>query len=191
MKTIIIEDEYPAAKRLEEQLYNIDPAIEVLCVIESVDEAVKWFSENESPDLAFVDVQLADGTCFDIFKEIDPACPLIFVTAFDEYAIKAFKLNSIDYLLKPVDSKDLEQSLVKFNRLKGTDSPEASIPDFSVLLKDFRIISNKYKVRFLINIGESYHTVPCSDIAYIHIEDQLVRLTTSDRNTHIICQARP
>ncbi|MGD9160949.1 MAG: LytTR family DNA-binding domain-containing protein [Desulfobacteraceae bacterium] len=186
MKIVILEDEAPAAKRLINQLNKIDPGTEIITVLESVDEAVKWFRKNEKPELAFLDVQLADGTCFDIFEETDPGCPIIFVTAYDEYALKAFKLNSIDYLLKPVDPEELEQSLKKFNDLRNQYQKSSSINELEALLKDFRSIRKEYKKRFLIKTGDSYHYVQCTDIAYFYIEDQLVHITTHTGKTHVI-----
>jgi two-component system LytT family response regulator len=186
MKIVIIEDEAPAVKRLVSLLKKIDPEIEILSIIESVKGAVKWLRENKKPDLAFVDVQLSDGTCFDILEETDPGCPIIFVTAYDEYALKAFKLNSIDYLLKPVDSKELEQSLIKFKTLSQHALHSGSIIELEKLLKDFRSGIREYKTRFLVKIGEAYNTVLCADIAYFFIEDQLVHIITHEGKRHII-----
>lgn len=186
MKIIIIEDETPAAKRLVSLLKKINPEIEILSVIDSVKGAVKWFRENDTPDLAFVDVQLADGTCFDIFEVTDPGCPIIFVTAYDEYTLKAFKLNSIDYLLKPVDSKELEQSIKKFKTLAQQAPHPTPVTELEKLLKDFKSISRKYKTRFLVKTGEAYNTILCSDISYFFIEDQLVHIITHEGKRHII-----
>ncbi len=186
MKIVIIEDETPAAKRLVSLLKKINPEIDILSIIDSVKGAVKWFRANKKPDLAFFDIQLADGTCFDIFKETDPGCPIVFVTAYDEYALKAFKLNSIDYLLKPVDSNELEQSLEKYHNLNQQYIQSAPIQEIVTLLRDFRSNKKEYKSRFLVKIGDSLKAIPCTDIAYFYIEDQLVHLATHEGKRHII-----
>jgi len=110
MKAIIIEDEQLAARRLEQLIRNIDPSIEIVSMLESVAESVDWFSKNEHPDLIFLDIHLEDGLSFSIFDHVKVSAPIIFTTAFDEYAIRAFKLKSIDYLLKPVSQDDLKCS---------------------------------------------------------------------------------
>ncbi|MCK5462044.1 MAG: response regulator, partial [Bacteroidales bacterium] len=118
IRTLIVEDEEPAAARLQKLLKDIEPAIEVLDVIDSVEGAVKWFERNDPPDLLILDIQLADGLSFDIFRKSRVDSFVIFTTAYDEYAIKAFELNSIDYLLKPVDKSKLEHSIIKYRKLK-------------------------------------------------------------------------
>jgi len=122
IRTIIIEDEVPAALRLKKLLTEVDPSIEVLDILESVSSSVRWFGEHTPPDLLMLDIQLADGLSFDIFKEVQVESFIIFTTAFDEYAIKAFELNSIAYLLKPVDRGKLEQAIDKFKKLTGAAS---------------------------------------------------------------------
>lgn len=182
MNILIIEDEPAAAKRLRKLLPAVDPAIEVMAAIDSVEDAIGWFQKNDPPDLAFVDVQLADGTCFEIFDAIDPGCPLIFVTAYDEYAIRAFKLNSIDYLLKPVDPKELKQAMEKFQRYgKPTADPSSNL---TALLAHLDAGNKAYKSRFLVKTRDAYYTVACGDLAYIFIENQLVYLVTRDGKHH-------
>jgi DNA-binding LytR/AlgR family response regulator len=182
MNILIIEDEPAAARRLAKLLPAVDPAIKVTAAIDSVEDAIEWFRENDPPDLGFVDVELADGTCFEIFDHIDPGCPLIFVTAYDEYAIRAFKLNSIDYLLKPVDPKELKQAMEKFQRhgkpAEGTSS------NLTALLEHLDAGKKAYKSRFLVKTRDAYYTVSCGDLSYILIEDQLVYLVTRDGKHH-------
>ena len=114
LKILILEDEEPAAKRLLKMIREIEPDIELCASIVSVTTAIKWLKENEQPDLVFSDIQLSDGLSFEIFKEVNISCPVIFVTAFDQYALEAFKVNSIDYLLKPIKKQELENAFAKY-----------------------------------------------------------------------------
>ena len=116
MRTLIIEDEEPAAKRLEKMLLEIEPETTVLGIIVSIQSAVEWLSKNSIPDLILMDIHLSDGISFDIFNEIKVTCPVIFITAYDQYALKSFQVNGIDYLLKPVKKDDLERALEKFKK---------------------------------------------------------------------------
>ena len=111
MRTLIIEDEYPAAERLQGLLHKIDPGLSVLDVLESVSAARDWFASHVAPDLIFSDIQLSDGLSFEIYENVQVRCPIIFTTAYDEYAIKAFKVKSIDYLLKPIKQAELAAAL--------------------------------------------------------------------------------
>jgi DNA-binding LytR/AlgR family response regulator len=116
MKILIVEDEPLAAAQLAAMLASIKPGAAILAVCDTVKSAVKWISQNQSPDLAFFDIQLGDGISFEIFEQVNLGCPVIFVTAYDQYAIQAFKVNSIDYILKPIEQKELEQAVDKFER---------------------------------------------------------------------------
>jgi DNA-binding LytR/AlgR family response regulator len=122
MKVLIIEDEAPAFRRLQKILDDLHQNIEIVDVIDSVDDSVKWFNNHEKPDLIFMDIQLSDGLSFEIFDRVKITKPVIFTTAFDDYMLKAFKVNSIDYLLKPIKSEDLAQSINKYNELHGKRS---------------------------------------------------------------------
>lgn len=118
MKVLIIEDEYPASRKLIRLLTNLDSTIEIGNVLRSVEEATNWFLQNPEPDLIFMDIQLEDGLSFDIFEKCRIEVPVIFTTAYDEYALKAFKVNSVDYLLKPIDPDKLKKAIDKFNSLR-------------------------------------------------------------------------
>lgn len=123
MKIVIIEDEVFAARRLENMIYEIDPEIEIVAKLESVSESVKWFKNNEEPDLIFLDIQLEDDLSFAIFREVDICCSIVFTTATDEYATRAFQLKNIDYLLKPIIQTDLKRLIEKYK-----DSPKLLCP---------------------------------------------------------------
>ncbi|MEM0933574.1 MAG: response regulator, partial [Bacteroidota bacterium] len=116
MQVLIIEDEVRAANQLQKLLQNVQFDYQLLGVLDTIEESVDWFKNNKAPDLVFMDIQLADGLSFEIFQKVQIQCPIIFTTAFDQYAIRAFKVNSVDYLLKPVQQEDLQQALDKFKR---------------------------------------------------------------------------
>ena len=174
MKILIIEDEPFVAKDLENTILRLEPSITILGVISSVEKAKKWFAANPLPDLVFSDIQLSDGISFEIFEGLHLNCPVIFTTAYDEYAIRAFKLNSIDYLLKPVDSKELESALAKFKSL----SSENILGDqLKTLIGQWGSNQKKYKERFLALHRNTLVPVMQSDIAFFH-KEELIYLVT-------------
>ena len=122
MKAVIIEDEKIAADLLKNLICQLDEDIEVVTVLQTVEDSVEWLENNQHPDILFVDIHLADGSSFSIFEKTDVKCPIVFTTAYDEYALKAFEVNSIDYLLKPINKDDLQRALNKYNNLKGEES---------------------------------------------------------------------
>ena len=174
MKVLIIEDESIAAKRLEEMLMEIEVECEVLAKIGSVKESVKWLSNHEA-DLIFLDIQLSDGLSFSIFEQVRITTPIIFTTAYDQYAIKAFRLNSIAYLLKPIRKRELEESLQKYNTMR-----KAFSVDVDKLMAAFSDQAKVYKERFLIRIGDMLKKVTADEVAYIFAEDKSVYLVTFD-----------
>ncbi len=171
MNILIIENEKPAAEKLVKVLMTIDESITILGVIETVEEAVNRLREKPQPDLILMDVQLDDGLCFEIFDTIKVDIPVIFTTAYDEYTLKAFKVNSVDYLLKPIDEEPLRAALAKFKKLYADSDPFKR--DFKQLMYEFR---NQYKSRFLIKIGEKYRSVPTGEISHFHISERSVFL---------------
>ena len=176
MRILIIEDEEPASRRLQKMLKEIDPEIEIAEKIVSVSSALNWWKENEKPDLVFSDIQLSDGLSFEIFRNIDTPCPVIFTTAFDQYAIEAFKVNSIDYLLKPIKKDELEKAIAKFKKIQGTP---AAIPiDIDKLLQTLNKPAGNYKKRFVVRYGEHIKTINIEDVAYFYTEDKVNFLTT-------------
>lgn len=185
MKVLIIEDEVSAANRLKRHLQNIDSTIAILNVIESVEDAIEWLGNNDEPDLIFMDIQLSDGLSFDIFDEIKIQCPVIFTTAYNEYALKAFKVNSVDYLLKPVDPKELKSSLDKYHELYQKERQGTKI-DLVPLLKELNINKPNYKTRFLIKKGKSLIVLPAASIAYFFISSQVVYVISKDCGKHIL-----
>lgn len=174
MKAIIIEDEPLNAEHLQNMLQRLDKNVEVTDVYDSVKSAVKAFKNGASCDLLFVDIHLADGISFEIFHEVEVNIPVIFTTAFDEYALKAFKLNSIDYLLKPIDINELKQALEKYKKQNATQ-----LKQITESISDAYLQLNKtYKSRFLVKLGDQLHTIKTDDISHFIYEDKLVILVT-------------
>ncbi len=187
MKILIIEDEAPAFRRLQKILEEIQPSIQILEVIDSVEEAVSWLELNqEQSDLIFMDIQLSDGISFEIFEKVKVNKPVIFTTAFDEYMLKAFKVNSIDYLLKPVKSEELQVAFNKYQSLKSAFGATSSSLDLNRLIGQIRMDDRKFKTRFLIKQGERLIAVEASDIAYFVTRNGLVYLTTTDDKKYLV-----
>jgi DNA-binding LytR/AlgR family response regulator len=180
MNVLIIEDESFAADKLERMLKEVDPSINILAKLGSIKESSKWLSRNTA-DLIFLDIQLSDGISFSIFEQVPIPTPVIFTTAYDEYAIKAFQLNSIAYLLKPIRQRDLAESLHKYRSLKSAFSI-----DFDLLLANMQGKEPDFKKRFLIQIGEKIRKIEVSEIAYFYVLDKGVYLRTFQGNSYSI-----
>jgi DNA-binding LytR/AlgR family response regulator len=177
-KVLIIEDERLAAEKLERMVAKQRPDWMVLGPVETVEYAVKWLDSNPTPDLILMDIQLADGISFEIFEQVEVKSPVIFTTAFDEYAIRAFKVNSIDYLLKPIDPDSLEAALKKFERISSS-----MIPDNKVIEQTFRQIAQTSKTRFLVKVGVNYHSILTRDIEMFFIRERSVFIHTFQGKT--------
>ncbi len=181
MKAIIVEDETLAAQNLKGILNEIE-SIDIIATLESVNETVAWFTLNNSPDILFLDIHLADGSAFEIFDRVRVDCPVIFTTAYDEYALKAFKVNSIDYLLKPIDNNSVIRALEKCRRLTGRSGDKGT--DLQSLLDYFKknII---YKNNFLVPVkGDKLIPLNTDDIAYIFIDYGIVKAISYNDKTY-------
>ncbi|KXX70116.1 LytTR family DNA-binding domain-containing protein [Flammeovirga sp. SJP92] len=176
MKILIIEDELPTANYLAKLIQQYNPAFEVIDILSSVEDSIDWFGSNEQPDLIFQDIALSDGNCFDIYKSVKVKSPLIFTTAFSEYALDSFKLNSIDYIVKPYDFDDIKRVLDKF-ALYGNLFMTASTSEMAELKETSE---KKIKKRFLISIGEQFKTIQSSEIAFIRFDEGLTFLHLFD-----------
>ena len=182
MNVVIIEDESFAAEKLERQLIALDTGINVVAKIESVKNAVSWLKENKS-DLIFLDIHLSDGLCFRIFDEVEIKTPIIFTTAYDQYAIQAFKVNSIDYLLKPINKFELAASYEKYKELHQKENTV----DYSALkeiIGDMR--EKKYQKRFLVVEGDTIKTVLIENVAYFFAEGKYAFLVTKSKERYLI-----
>lgn len=180
LKAVIVEDEFIAAQNLERQLGQLDQKFEILTVLQSVDESVEWFSENKHPDIVFMDIHLADGDSFSIFEQIEISSPIIFTTAYDEYALKAFEVNSIDYLLKPIKQENLKKALDKLSNLAGSSlvADESNSNMVEKILQTIRENKNQYKKNFLIPFKDKLIPVPADDIAFIMSEYKMAKMVT-------------
>jgi DNA-binding LytR/AlgR family response regulator len=161
-RILIIEDEGLAAKRLARLVQKHLPDADIIAFCDSKESAIRYLKNNKHPDLLFLDIQLGDGICFDIFDEVEVDCPVIFTTAYDEFALKAFEINSIDYLLKPISEEKLQRSLEKFERQKKPITSD----DIQALLPMLSQPAKLYKQRFLVVYGEKLFSITTSDIAY-------------------------
>ena len=178
MNVLIIEDEIFDAEKLEDMLHEIDPEIKVLAKLGSITESAKWLMQNNA-DLIFLDIQLSDGISFSIFEQVSINTPVIFTTAYDQYAIRAFQLNSIAYLLKPIRTSELAESLIKYKSLKS-----AFHIDFETLLANIQGKEPGYKKRFLIQIGEKIRKVEVSETAYFYSLDKGIYLQTFEGKSY-------
>lgn len=179
MRVVIIEDERPAVDNIIACLKNVDMPVKVIQTLSSVNSSIKWFSENTSPDLIFMDIQLSDGLSFNIFKSCKIDCPVIFITAYDKYLIEAFEYNSIDYLLKPIDKMKFENSLKKYNQLQSHFvNNHASLLEY--------LDQHKKKTRIVVRKGVEFITVRVEDIALFFSEHKIVFLVDKDRKKYIV-----
>ena len=176
IKTVIIEDEKPAARKLE-RLISLFPDLEVVAMLHSVEEGLEWFQNNAHPDLIFSDIVLGDGLSFDIFEKIPTRSFMIYTTAFDQYTLKAFKLNSIDYLLKPIMEEDLEKAINKFKSFLPSESASNSLEIKSLIKEDKQKLS-----RILVKIGYNLKIVQTDEVSCFYSENKIVYLQTKERN---------
>jgi len=183
MNVIIIEDEKPAARRLDRMLQALNVKANVL--LHSVEESLEWFQKNEHPDLIFLDIQLSDGLSFEIFEKIEVKSAIIFTTAYDEYALQAFKLNSIDYLLKPIDAEELEKAVLKYKeRIPGNNKLSLDFDDIKKLLVN--PLEREYKKRFTIKIGQHLKMIPIDTIECFYSENKGTYIHTNDNRSYLI-----
>jgi DNA-binding LytR/AlgR family response regulator len=177
MRVLVIEDEKLAAERLIAMIQELEPGAQILQSLESVRAAVQWLETYPHPDLIMMDVQLADGLCFEIFEKIVIDVPVIFTTAYNEYAIRAFKVNSIDYLLKPIDKTELNASLQKYQKINAHIANSALQPQLLKQVMD--MITNPYKTRFVVRIGEHIKAIGIEDVVYFYTCEKSSFLRTS------------
>ncbi|MDY7395512.1 LytTR family DNA-binding domain-containing protein [Aureibaculum sp. 2210JD6-5] len=183
MNIIIIEDEKPAARRLDRMLHKI--GFSANAMLHSVEESLTWFQENTHPDLIFLDIQLSDGLSFEIFETIEIKSAIIFTTAYDEYALQAFKLNSIDYLLKPIDTEDLEKAVSKFkDRFPAKQKVSIDFDDIKKLLVN--PLEREYKKRFTIKVGQHLKMVTIDNIECFYSENKGTYIHTIDGRDYLI-----
>ncbi|MEO4004802.1 LytTR family DNA-binding domain-containing protein [Flavobacterium sp. CAU 1735] len=185
MNIIIIEDEKPAARLLQRKVEKL--GLNVHTMLHSVEESVQWFQANPHPDLIFLDIQLSDGLSFEIFEQINIKSAVIFTTAYDEYALKAFKLNSIDYLLKPIDEDDLEVALNKY-RQRNPEPQQLSL-DFETIKRMLvNPVDKSYKKRFTVKIGQQLKVIPIEEVECFYSENKGTYVHTTDNRDYLLDQ---
>jgi two-component system LytT family response regulator len=179
MKALIIEDEVMAAKTLKKLLVEVSPGIEIVGILESIEDSVEWIANHPMPDLMFMDIHLADGSSFAIFERVTITCPVIFTTAYDEYALKAFEVNSIDYLLKPISKDALERAMNKYHSLmeKSVDTNQ-----ISMILNQLGE-KKKYRSFFLLPERDKFVPLPVTSIVYIYIDAKTLKIITTEGKT--------
>lgn len=183
MQVIIIEDEKPSARRLQRMLNALDIKVDTL--LHSVKESIRWFEQNDHPDLIFLDIQLSDGLSFEIFEAVKITSPIIFTTAYDEYALQAFKLNSIDYLLKPIDEEELELAVNKYkSRIPKHEPVTIDFNDIKKMLSN--PIEREYKKRFSIKVGQHLKLINIDEIECFFSENKGTYLHTSEGRNYLL-----
>ena len=184
MKVLIIEDERLASERLIELLKELKPELEIVATIRSVEAGLLWFENNEHPNFIVSDIQLLDGTSFEIFEQHKPKCKVIFTTAYNQYAIKAFEVNSVDYLLKPIQREKLATALKKIEEQPAiSSSPAFDLSQIKALINEQ---NKEYKSRFLTKIGQRIRAIPTEKIAYFYTHDKLTYIVTFEKQKYII-----
>lgn len=184
MRVLIIEDEIVAANRIKEMLFLYDSTINIVNVIDNIVNSINFIEKNKTEiDLILIDIQLADGLCFEIFEEIEIDIPIIFTTAYDQYTLKAFKVNSIDYLLKPIETEEFFKSLDKFKNLHHSKS---NLKNIQSLIETINRNEKVYKFRFLIKKPSGFIPVSTNNIAYFYSEDKLTFIMTWKNSKHIL-----
>ena len=185
MNILIIEDEKLAANRLSTLIKTMDETVKIVGILDSIKASVAWFSSNPQPDLTFMDIQLADGLSFEIFDQVAISCPVIFTTAFDEYALRAFKVNSIDYLLKPIDTDELSRAMEKFRNLHH-ESSNSELVGAPVMDRVLQMLTKSFKSRFLVRAGEHIKTIPAEQVTFFYSMEKATFLNTIENKEYDI-----
>jgi len=179
---LIIEDEPNAAERLI-SLIQQQRQVNILGQFDTVTRSVDWLKKNQTPDLIFMDIQLADGLSFQIFEQVTVNAPVIFTTAYNEYALKAFKVNSIEYLLKPIDAEELRAAFAKYETLTGKPTPDKMMESISYAMQ---MLTKKYKERFMVKVGEHLKTIAVNEILFFFSLEKTTFAQTTDGRKHIL-----
>lgn len=187
MRVIIIEDEQPTAQRLAKLLNEIDAEIEILAIHDSVESSINWFRNNDEPDLIFQDVHLTDGSGFEIYNQVKLNCPVIFITAYDQYALQAFNVNSLDYMLKPVQKQDLENGLERYRQIY-TNKSELHF-DYSKLAQEINTGTTNYQKRFVVRFGQTIKAINIEEIAYFFAVNSNIFFTTFEGRQYPVEQS--
>lgn len=185
MQVLIVEDEGLAVRKLRKAILAADPDLEIAAVTDSIQSTVEWLRANAAPDLVFMDVELADGQSFEVFNRIEVTSPVIFVTSYDEFALKAFKVNSVDYLLKPIQQDELEAAIRKFKKSRSSSAP---LPNLENLLRELQsqLLPKEYRTRFLVKQAQKLVSVEVKDIAYFYSDGKMNFFKTFDNRRFLV-----
>jgi len=184
MKILIVEDEPLAAAQLAANIAGIKPGAQIMAVCDTVKSTVNWLQNNQAPDLSFFDIQLGDGLSFEIFNQVEFKQPVIFITAFNQYAIQAFKVNSIDYLLKPIDRSDLERALTKYENLSQPKTSGITTQALEEIISSLK--KKSYKERFLVKVGTHLRVVETKDVLYFYSLQKGTYLKLNDGKDYLL-----
>jgi DNA-binding LytR/AlgR family response regulator len=185
MKILIIEDEELAVKKLQKTLLSIDETATVVGVTDSIKSSVEWLQDNVPPDLILMDIELADGQSFEVFNLVDVKSPVIFTTSYDEYALKAFKVNSVDYLLKPIQKEELQAALTKYKKLQEKSKSDVNIDNLVKELQQ-KLQPKEYRRRFLVKHAQKLVSIEIEDISYFYSDGRLNFFKTSDNKKFVV-----
>ena len=185
MKVLIVEDEELAVKKLQKTLLAVEPDAIIAGITGSIRETVDWFKQHPSPDIVLMDIELADGQSFEIFNQADIQCPVIFTTSYDEYTLRAFKVNSVDYLLKPVQQDELEAALLKYKKYKTVPEGEINI---GTLVKELqlKLQPKEYRRRFLVKLGQKLISVEVEEISYFYSDGRINLFKTKENKKFVV-----
>ena len=186
MNILIIEDEILASQRLQSMILKLFPDAIILDKVDSISSALKWFAKNDQPDLAFFDIQLADGLSFEIFDKAKVDCPVIFTTAYDEYALKAFKVNSIDYLLKPIDDNELKEAINKYQKIYSKAPDDNAVLSAQNIDNVLQLLTRQYKRRFVVKVGEHIRSIHVEDILCFYSLEKASYIQTADDRHYVM-----
>lgn len=185
MNILIVEDEELAVKKLQKTLAGVDPTATVVGVTDSIQGTVDWLQANHNADLILMDIELADGQSFEVFNQVEVKAPVIFTTSYDEYALKAFKVNSVDYLLKPVQTEDLQAALNKYKKLAAERKPDVQIESLVKQLQQ-QLAPKEYRKRFLVKHAQKLVSVDVEEIAYFYSDGRLNFFKTADNKKFVV-----
>ncbi|HYF32202.1 MAG TPA: LytTR family DNA-binding domain-containing protein [Chitinophagaceae bacterium] len=185
MKILIVEDEELAVKKLQKTLSSIDDTATVVGVTDSIKSSVEWLQDNVPPDLILMDIELADGQSFEVFNLVDVKSPVIFTTSYDEYALKAFKVNSVDYLLKPIQKDELQAALTKYKKLQEKNKAELNIDSLVKELQQ-KLQPKEYRKRFLVKHAQKLVSIEIDEIAYFYSDGRLNFFKTPDNRKFVV-----
>ena len=185
MNILIVEDEELAVKKLQKTLANVDPSATVIGITDSIKDTVEWLQDNNNADLILMDIELADGQSFEIFKQVEVKAPVIFTTSYDEFALKAFKVNSVDYLLKPIQTEDLQAALAKYKKMTAANKGDINLESLVKQLQQ-QLQPKEFRKRFLVKHAQKLVSVDVDEISYFYSDGRLNFFKTADNKKYVV-----